>query len=302
MKRLLHHAPKKSHCPMPIRDDKVLILGTGSNLWPYLAHALEQAGFSGFCCGRQPPPVLPRRFVWVPPEEPLAKVDRVISLLPLWLLPERLETLHGCRQLIAFGSTSSLVKAHSHDPGEQALATRLKRAESSIADFGGKTGMSWTVLRPTMIYGAGQDRNISAIAHFIHRWRFFPVAWPGTGQRQPVHAADLASAAVACLDRCAVFNSAFNLGGGETLAYREMVRRIFLAMGRPVRILLLPAALPALAMRLAGERFGEFSPALFRRMNDDLMFDNGPAARCLGYRPRPFAPELPAHLCFRGKG
>jgi nucleoside-diphosphate-sugar epimerase len=287
---------------MPTCEERVLILGTGSHLWPYLAHALALAGFSGLCYGRQPPSVLPERFVWVPPEEPLERVDRVISLLPLWLLPERLKALHGCRQLIAFGSTSSLVKEHSHDPREQALAIRLKWAESSIAFFGKQTGMAWTVLRPTMIYGAGHDRNISAIAHFIHRWRFFPVAWPGTGQRQPVHAADLASAAVACLDRSDVFNSAFNLGGGEILSYREMVKRIFLAMGRPVRILLLPAALPATAMRLAGECFGEFSPALFHRMNDDLMFDNGPAARCIGYRPRPFVPELPTHLCFRAKG
>jgi nucleoside-diphosphate-sugar epimerase len=286
---------------MSIRHDKVLVLGSGSQLWPYLADVLQSAGYSGYCSGRQAPEGNANRFLWVPPAESPTDAERVISLLPLWLLAERMDVMANCRQLIAFGSTSSLIKEHSRDPREQAVAARLKWAETTIADRCKQRGTTWTILRPTLIYGAGRDRNITAVAQFISRWRFFPVAWPGTGSRQPVHAADLAMAAVACLDHPAASNAAFNLGGGETLPYRAMIRRIFHAMGRPARILYLPAILPALVMRLVGMH-GEFSPALFHRMNMDLAFDFSSASNAFGYNPRPFIPELPAHLCLSQNG
>jgi hypothetical protein len=34
------------------------------------------------------------------------------------------------------------------------------------------------------------------------------------------------------------------------------------------------------------------APEVVRRMNQDLTVDGGPARTQLGYRPRPFAPEL----------
>jgi hypothetical protein len=291
--------PCKEECALPMHEEKILILGTGSLLWPYLSNALQCSGTTGFCCGRQPPKMLPEGYAWISDHNAVdstLKNYRVISLLPLWLLPGEMHTLRNCRQLIAFSTTSIFTKGNSQDREERMVASRILEAETAILKVARQAGFDWTILRPTLIYGAGRDRNITAVADFIHRWRFFPVAWPGKGGRQPVHAADLATAAMACLDNPSARNTSFNLAGGEVLTYREMVRRVFRAMGRPVRILMLPAYLPALALRLA-RKPTEFSPALFRRMNEDLVFDQSAAATALGYQPRPFLPELPARLC-----
>src|SRR5690554_1920633 len=55
-----------------------------------------------------------------------------------------------------------------------------------------------------------------------------------------VHALDVAGACVAAL-RAPCANRAYNLSGGETLSYREMVERVFGAMGRRPRVVSVPA-------------------------------------------------------------
>lgn len=283
----------------------VAILGGSSLITPYLLPRLEQSGFGGDCLSRRKPESLlaANGFSWSPfdladaRKPPLALVNTaVISLLPLWLLPPLLTRLTDCRRLVAFSSTSMFSRMNSRDRQERELAEKLKEAEEEIGEFCSTRGIPWTILRPTLIYGDGRDANISSIARFIDRRGFFPVAWPGYGLRQPVHAADLATAVVACLGNEAINGATFNLGGGETITYRGMVRRIFLAMRRRSRIILLPAAIPALAMRMAGDRFGQFSPELFRRMNQDMAVDFSAATAALGYAPRPFVPELPFDL------
>jgi nucleoside-diphosphate-sugar epimerase len=125
-----------------------------------------------------------------------------------------------------------------------------------------------------LIYGSGEDANVSAAARFIARFGFFPLAWNAQGLRQPVHADDLAAAALAALDRPQSIGKFYALPGGETLAYRAMIERIFEALGRRPRFVRIPglAAVSDLAKRMAR----------------DQAFDIGPAARDLGYAPRRF--------------
>ena len=85
----------------------------------------------------------------------------------------------------------------------------------------------YTIFRPTLIYGVGRDRNVADIARFAKRFGVFPILGKGLGLRQPVHAADLAEACILAVDSSASFNRIYNLSGGETLTYREMVERVF---------------------------------------------------------------------------
>mgnify|MGYP002620180434 CR=1 FL=1 len=85
---------------------------------------------------------------------------------------------------------------------------------------------------------------------------------------------------------------AYDLPGGETLSYREMVARVLAALRPPRRLWVLPGPLFALAAWTArGLRLHDAGPAVLARMRQDLVFDAGPARRDLGYAPRGFAPE-----------
>ncbi len=56
------------------------------------------------------------------------------------------------------------------------------------------SGLQWTILRPTMIYGAPGDRNLSRLLALLRRTPLLPVPGGGRHLQQPVHVADVADA------------------------------------------------------------------------------------------------------------
>lgn len=196
-------------------------------------------------------------------------------------------------RVVAFGSTSLAVKRGSADEGERALAERLMAAEGAVFAAAHARGADAVVLRPTLVYGAGRDLTLSRIAAMARRWRVFPLPEGATGLRQPVHVHDLAATAVAALDAVGAGGRGYDLPGGETLPYREMVARVLAALDPPARLLELPApafSVLAAALRAAGRLRG-FGPEAQARLRQDLVFDIGPAASALGHAPRAFRPD-----------
>lgn len=221
-----------------------------------------------------------------------AHVDAIISCGPLdafaqWYGQSQLE----CDRVVAFGSTSIDVKRGSADPRERDVAQRLRAGEESVFAAANSRSANATLLRPTLVYGAGRDATLTRIARLAQRWRRFPLPRNAIGKRQPVHVDDLAAAAFAALDSPASYGQTYALPGGETLAYREMVRRVLAVLDPPATLIELPSPLFNLALagaKLAGGTgLGE---AAVQRMRSDLVFDDAPARRDLGYAPRRFAP------------
>ena len=145
-----------------------------------------------------------------------------------------------------------------------------------------------TILRPTLVYGLGIDRNISRAANFIRRFRFYPLAGAATGLRQPVHADDLAAAALAALNTPVAAGKCYEVGGSEQLVYREMIGRIFDTLEMPRRFVPIPFLGTFAAAAGFVLRRPEVTGEMVQRMRRDLVCDNGPAIRDFGYEPRPF--------------
>ena len=225
----------------------------------------------------------------------LGRVDAVLSLSPIWLLPQALPALlsAGMSRLVAFSSTSRLTKAASPVAAEREVAARLARGEEAVVHACEAAGVDWTILRPTLIYSEGEDGNVSRLAGLIARFGVLPLAGRGAGLRQPVHAADLAAAAWRALDAPASAGRIYALPGGETLSYRQMAIRIFEALGRRPRLISLPPGLWSAGLRLAAPWLPGVTTAMGGRMSADLSFDPGPAIRDFGYAPRPFRPAFP---------
>lgn len=196
-------------------------------------------------------------------------------------------------RVVAFGSTSLGTKQDSSDAHERDLAARLRDAEAAVFAAAAARGAQATLLRPTLVYGAGRDASLTRIAALARQLRCFPLPRGATGGlRQPVHVDDLADAALAACDAPASGGHAYALPGGETLTYREMVARTLEAMSPPARLLELPPPLFALAVR-AAQALGvarSLNSAAVARMRQDLVFDAAPARRDFGYAPRGFAP------------
>ena len=218
-----------------------------------------------------------------------------ISLAPIWLLSDYFPLLEasGVRRLVVLSSTSRFTKLNSDDVAEMAVAANLIDAEERLASWAKSRGISWVVLRPTLIYGLGRDKNVAEIAHFIRKFRFFPILGEANGLRQPVHVDDVASACAAALHLPVSANRAYNLSGAERLPYRELVRRIFITLGQKPYVATVPLWVFRLAVMLLRclPRYRHWSVAMVERMSSDLVFDHTDAQRDLGFQPRPFQPR-----------
>lgn len=221
------------------------------------------------------------------------QLDHWICAAPIWVLPEHFPLLEasGVRRVVALSSTSRFTKVDSGDTAETAVAARLIEAENRFMAWAQSRGVDWVILRPTLIYGLGCDKNISEIARFIRRFSFFPVFGHAQGLRQPIHAEDVAVACVSALQAPDAANRCYNISGGETLAYRDMVERVFAALGNRPRFLSVPfwAIHLAVSFLRCLPRYRHWSAAMAERMNRDLVFDHVDAARDLDFKPVGFA-------------
>jgi nucleoside-diphosphate-sugar epimerase len=218
-----------------------------------------------------------------------------ISLCPIWVLTEHSELLRrsGARRVVALSSTSRFTKtfdAGSRDIHENALAKRLEQGESDLICWAEQNEVEWVILRPTLIYDLVNDRNLSQIAAFIRRYEFFPLLGKAQGRRQPVHVKEVVDAVLAAVKSPSAANQDYNISGGETMTYREMVERIFNRVGKPPRFIQVPIAGFHIAIWLARifPKYRHLSGSMAQRMSQDLVFDHAKAQSDLGYSPGKF--------------
>jgi nucleoside-diphosphate-sugar epimerase len=215
-----------------------------------------------------------------------------ICLAPIMVLPEYfpLLLLSGAKHVVAISSTSRFTKRVSSDQAEQELAESFAENEERLESWAKKEKLTFTILRSTMVYGLGRDKNINTIASFVRRFPFFCAFGDARGLRQPLHAQDVALCCVAALSSGAAINQCYNISGGEIISCREMVCRIFVALGKKPLIIKIPLwffRLVFFVLRMF-PRFSKWSPAMAERMNQDLIFNHEEASRDLGFKPRPF--------------
>ena len=196
------------------------------------------------------------------------------------------------KRVVAFTSTSLVTKIGSEVASERELLRRLAEGERRLIATCERYGIGWTILRPTLIYAEGRDGNVSRLARLIRKFGVLPLMGSGPGLRQPVHAEDLAVGAIAAAASEAATGKIYALVGGETISYREMVGRIFDALGKPRRIISVPPFFWRLAFALAKPFFPNANAAMGVRMAKDMVFDSMPAARDFGWNPRTFHPRF----------
>lgn len=160
------------------------------------------------------------------------------------------------------------------------------------------SGLDYTLLRPTMIYGTPRDRNIWRLIRFARWAPFVPLLEGGVNLQQPVFVEDVARACWAVLDRPHTVGRAFNIAGAEPVSFSDMVKLILNSLNR--RAPLISLSLGAVMAAVKAAQFIPFAPRItpeqVLRLKEDKRFDNGPAAEAFGYSPLSFAQGLEREL------
>ena len=216
--------------------------------------------------------------------------DIAVHCAPLWYLPPAITMLKeaGVKRIVAFSTTAIFNKPITNNWFEKQMVEALSRAEINFEDAIRDSGINWTILRTTMLYGVGLDKYITRLYKLIHTLGVIAIYPPASGRCHPVHTDDLAIAVTQAINAPATYGKSYNLSGGEVLTYHELLERLFNLCNKKVRILqwrLLPYVLDIAGVLLRKEHInGEDA----YRMNEDLLFFHEAAKKDFGYSPRTF--------------
>lgn len=274
----------------------VLLAGASSQIGLFALPRLQAAGFRVTALSRRGrPEEVPavNGIEWVRSQGAAAAAEPCQYLLsagPLSLARSLLDDMPELQTAAVFSSSSVCTKQASADAAERLQAGQMLECEAAIGSSAERRGVKLVIFRPTLVYGCGLDTNITRLAGWIGRFGFMPVNGRAQGLRQPVHADDLAAAAVAALTTEAELPRVLPLAGGSTLSYADMVRKIFAALGKKEHLLRLPQWLmiTLLSLARATGQAGGTNAEMVRRQRRDLVFDDHEARELLGYQPRAF--------------
>jgi nucleoside-diphosphate-sugar epimerase len=138
------------------------------------------------------------------------------------------------RHVLFTGSTGIFTRLPSHS------ADRKREAEMLIQ---ARYRCNWTIIRPTMIYGHKDDRNISRLVRAVARYPLLPIIGKGSSLIQPVLIHDLVKAYEKALLNSKYYNKSYNIGGGKAYSNRDLITCTASSLGRHARLIPLPAAL-----------------------------------------------------------
>ena len=166
--------------------------------------------------------------------------ERIHTVGPIELF--RGAALAGVRRVV---QVSALGVGDGHGSGAASRASPYLRSKSLADDALAALPIDAAVLRPSLVYGP----NSQSAALFATLSSLPLIGLPGRGHQAlaPIHVFELAEIAVRLLERPAPCRGVYELGGGQTLTYREMLGRYrdALQLGAP---LWLPLPMPLMRL------------------------------------------------------
>ncbi|MFZ5886489.1 MAG: SDR family oxidoreductase [Chloroflexota bacterium] len=111
-----------------------------------------------------------------------------------------------------------------------------------------ESGLSYAILRPTVLYGGGEDVLINNIAFFLRRFPVFFIPGDGSYGIQPVHVEDLADLAVEAVYSRESY--VIDAVGSDSYTFKELVQLIGETIGARRPLISVPPRLALFAAQV----------------------------------------------------
>jgi nucleoside-diphosphate-sugar epimerase len=155
------------------------------------------------------------------------------------------------------------------------------------------SGLPFVIVRPTLIYGAGDSGNTPRLVERMAAGRMWLPAG-GTTRIQPVHVDDVAAALVVAATREGVAGNTYRLGGAKPISVRDWRHAVRDATGGEGRVSSIPLPLYLMGARVAA-LLGVRKPLAVAQFHlADHAVDSSAARNDLEFDPRPLAEGLAA--------
>lgn len=151
-------------------------------------------------------------------------------------------------------------------------------AEQGLRALATETGMEVVIVRPPLVYGPGVKANFQTMMCWLNKGIPLPLG-AIHNKRSLVALDNLVDLIVTCIDHPAAANQTFLAGDGEDLSTTELLQRMAKALGRPARLVPVPAKLLEFGAALIGKR------DIAQRLCGNLQVDISKAREVLGWSP-----------------
>lgn len=151
-------------------------------------------------------------------------------------------------------------------------------AELRLRDLASETGMDLVIIRPVLVYGPGVKANFRSMMNWLRMGVPLPLG-AIHNKRSLVSLENLVDLIVTCIDHPAAANQTFLVSDGEDLSTTELLRRMSIALGKPARLLPVPAALLESAAAMLGKK------NVAQRLCGSLQVDISKTRELLGWAP-----------------
>ena len=166
------------------------------------------------------------------------------------------------------------------------------RAEEAIRG----SGLGWTIIRPTWIYGP-RDISLNRFIGFARQFQAVPMTNFGGQQMAPAFIDDISRLAADSLVDPAAMGQVFEVGGPETFSMRQVIAHALKSAG--IRRPIIPG--PALLIKLAAAPLSllpapPLTPAAVYFINQPATVDLGPLLERMPRRLTPLDEGLATYL------
>lgn len=173
---------------------------------------------------------------------------------------------------------------------EDAYGISKWEAEQALQQLAEETGMEVVIIRPPLVYGPGVKGNFANMINLVKKGLPLPLG-AIHNQRSLVAVDNLVDLIIACIDHPAAANQTFLAGDGEDVSTTELLQGVGKAMGKPARLIPVPAGMLMFGASLLGKK------AIAERLLGSLQVDISKAQRLLGWQP-PLTFEQGLNRCF----
>ncbi|QFS87722.1 MULTISPECIES: UDP-glucose 4-epimerase family protein [unclassified Marinobacter] len=163
-------------------------------------------------------------------------------------------------------------------------------AEQGLWEVEKATGMEVVIIRPPLVYGPNAPGNFGSLVNWVGKGLPLPLG-AINNSRTLVALDNLVDLIVTVIDHPGAANQVFLAGDGEDISTTELLRGVGNAMGKPARLIPVPAGMLMFGAALLGRK------AVAQRVLGSLQVDISKARNLLGWEP-PLSVEEGLRRCF----
>ena len=163
-------------------------------------------------------------------------------------------------------------------------------AEEGLKAICSVEGMEFVILRPPLVYGPNAPGNFGTLTRWVDRSLPLPLG-AVHNKRSLVALDNLVDLIITCIDHPGAANQTFLVSDGEDLSTTQLLQGVAEAMGKPSRLIPIPASLLQLGATLLGKK------SVAQRLLGSLQVDISHTRKCLNWTP-PLTVKQGLQRCF----